>query len=136
MFHILKIQFSINKYIFCFHRVRYKTVLFQAILFSASTQFYLFELLIESYLVLPLWASVVLRGIAIKGYSAFQKLHHYWNLTIRLFCVVYRTLVVGSLTPLQRCSRCILLLQPTRKDYDDYDDHDGKRMRGYYFLGF
>ena len=38
---------------------------------------------------------------------------HHLNLTIRLFSVISGTLVGGSLTPLQRCSRCILKFQPT-----------------------
>ena len=34
------------------------------------------------------------------------KLQHCWNLTIRLFSVIYRTLIRGGgLTPLQRCSQ-------------------------------
>ena len=38
----------------------------------------------------------------------------HWNLTIRLFRVIIRTLVGGGrLTPLQRCNRCILQPQPT-----------------------
>ena len=42
------------------------------------------------------------------------KLRHYWNLTIRLFSVICRTLVGGEgLTPLQRTNRCILQSQPT-----------------------
>ena len=68
------------------------------------------------------------------------KLQHYWSLTIRLFNVISRILVVGSnpsaemqsvysavpadwanrwwgrgITPLQRCSRCILQSQPTEQ---------------------
>ena len=31
-----------------------------------------------------------------KGYSAFAKLQHYWNLTIRLLSVIIRTLVAGE----------------------------------------
>ena len=44
-----------------------------------------------------------------------MKLQHYWNLTIRLFSVISRTLIVcvGGLTPLQKCSQCILQPQPT-----------------------
>ena len=43
------------------------------------------------------------------------KLQHYWNLTIRLISVISRTLVGrgGGLTPLQRCSQCILQPLPT-----------------------
>ena len=39
----------------------------------------------------------------------FPKLLHYWHWAIRLFNVKFRTLVGGGgLTPLQRCSQCIL----------------------------
>ena len=41
------------------------------------------------------------------------KLHHYWNLTIRLFSVISSTLVGGGLILLQRSSRCILPPRPT-----------------------
>ena len=33
--------------------------------------------------------------MAIKGYCAFLKPHHHWNLTIRLFSVISRTLIGG-----------------------------------------
>ena len=36
-----------------------------------------------------------LGGIAMKRYSASPKLQHYWNLTIRWFRVISRTLVGG-----------------------------------------
>ena len=40
------------------------------------------------------------------------KLQHHWNLNIRLFSVIFRTLSGGSgLIPLQRGSQCILRLQ-------------------------
>ena len=38
------------------------------------------------------------------------KLHYYWSFTIRLFNVISRTLVGRWLTPLQKCSWCILQL--------------------------
>ena len=41
------------------------------------------------------------------------KLQHHWNLTIRLFSVIFGSLVDGSPTPLQKSSRCILQPQPT-----------------------
>ena len=64
--------------------------------------------------MLPLQASVDLGVMVMKGYNAFPKLQHYWNLTIRLFSVISRTLVEGGgLTPLKRCSQCILLSQLT-----------------------
>ncbi len=42
-------------------------------------------------------------------------LQHYGSLTIRLFSIISRTLVMGGggLTPLQRSNRCILQPQPT-----------------------
>ena len=49
-----------------------------------------------------------LGAIAEKVYFTFPKLQRYRNLTIRLLSVISRTLVVRGLTPLQRCSRCIL----------------------------
>ena len=49
-----------------------------------------------------------------RGAPHSLKLQHYWNLTIRLFSVIYTSLVWGGgLTPLQRSSRCILHPQPT-----------------------
>ena len=48
-----------------------------------------------------------------RGTMNSRKLWHYCNLTIRLFSVISRTIVWGGLTPLLRCSRCILQPQPT-----------------------
>ena len=64
--------------------------------------------------MLPRRARVDLGAMAMKGYSTFPKApQHCWNLTIRLFSVISRTLVRGGLTPLQRCSQCILQPQLT-----------------------
>ena len=64
--------------------------------------------------MLPLWAGEDLGAIAIKGTPYSPKLQQCWNLTIRLFSVITRTLNGGGgLTPLQRCSQCILQPQPT-----------------------
>ena len=49
----------------------------------------------------------------IKRYSAFPKVLHYWILTIRLFSVISKMLVGGSLIRLQRGRPCILQPQPT-----------------------
>ena len=49
------------------------------------------------------------------------KLQHYWNLTIRLFSVIYRTLIGVGLTPLQRSSRRILQPQPTGQNFSFQD---------------
>ena len=100
----------------------------------------LFNPQIGPYQVLPRWARVDLKVMAMQGYSAFPKAptllephhqigprsngnegvalyspkpQHYWDLTIRLFSVISKTLVGRDLTPLQRCSWCILQPQPT-----------------------
>ena len=65
-------------------------------------------LVIGPYQVLSFLACAELRMMAIKVYSAFPKLQHYWNLTIRSFNVMG-----GDLTILQRYSQCILYPQPT-----------------------
>ena len=49
--------------------------------------------------MLPLRARVDLGAMAMKGYSASPKLQHCWNLTIRLFSVICRTLVSGGSYP-------------------------------------
>ena len=71
------------------HSLNIKTVLFQVIQFSISTHFSAIWLidgtLIRCQLSGPEWTWV-----------------HYWNLTIRLFRVIFRTLVVGGVLPLCR----------------------------------
>ena len=59
-------------------------------------------------LLLPAWLD--LGAMAMKGYSVFPKAQHNWNLTIRSFSVISRTLVRGSYS-LKRCNQCIA--QPT-----------------------
>ena len=54
------------------HKLNIKTVLFQAIQFSISTQFSSIWLLDKTH---------------------SPKIQHYWNFTIRLFCVISRILV-------------------------------------------
>ena len=73
-----------------------KAVLFQTTQFSISTQFKCQTSILpidRTHQVLLLQIRVVLGVIAMKGYSAFPKLQHYWSLTIGLFSVIYRTLV-------------------------------------------
>ena len=49
-----------------------------------------------------------------RGTPRSPKLQHFWNLTIRLFSVISKTLVSGGgLSPQQKSSRCILQPQPT-----------------------
>ncbi len=50
-----------------------QTDLIQTIQFSISMQLVLFDSLIEPYQVLPLWVTVALGAMAIKGYSTFPK---------------------------------------------------------------
>ena len=55
-----------------------------------------------------------------RGTLHSPKLQHYWSLTIRLFNVISgHSLVVGGLTPLPRCNRCIL--QPRLTGLADED---------------
>ena len=46
--------------------------------------------------MLPLRVWVDLGAMAMKEYSAFPKVPHYWSLTTRLFSVISRTLLRGS----------------------------------------
>ena len=62
--------------------------------------------------VLPLRIRVNPRVMSMKGYSTFTKVQD-WSLTTKLFNVISSTLV-GDVTSLQRCSRCIQLLQSTK----------------------
>ena len=63
--------------------------------------------------MLPHRAWVDLGVMVIKQYSTFSKLQ-YCSLTIRFFNVISRTQVEGrGVNHQQRCSRCILTLQPT-----------------------
>ena len=57
--------------------------------------------------------------MAMKVCSSFPKLQHHWNLTIQLFSTICWTLI-GGLTPLQICSRCILQPLPNRLGKPDY----------------
>ena len=90
------IQFSIQKQFyfkqFSFAEVRslnVKTVLFQAIQFSISTQFSsiwpIDRTLIRCYHPRPEWTWEQWQW---KGTRHSPKLQHYWNLTIRLFSVI------------------------------------------------
>ena len=111
-----------------------KTVLFEIIQLSISTRFkckygwIVKNVSISSYSVYSIHFSIsmllVLFNPYIGPYQVLRwqwrgtphspKLQHCWNLTIRLFSVISRTLVMGGgLTPLQRCCQCILQPQLT-----------------------
>ena len=64
--------------------------------------------------------------MAMKGYSAFPKLQHCWNLTIRLFSVIFRTLVMGSQ----------FILQPQLTGQYSFLEDTGKMRESWYFLFF
>ena len=90
-----------------------KTFLFQAIQFSqtALIQAIYFSISMQLVLLNPSGANIP--GQSWPGSNGNE---HHWKLTIRLFSVISRTFVWGGgLTSLQRCSRCILLTQPTRQ---------------------
>ena len=83
--------------------------------------------------------------MAMKGHPHSLKLQHHWNLTIRLFSVISRTLVGGGLTPQQRSSRCILRHQPRGnqqgwvgldKQFTDFKCSVVKRPSFLYFFPF
>ena len=91
------IQFSINtqfkcKYSLIVKKLLFKaiqfsqTVLIQTIQFNISMQLVLFDPYTGPYQVLLFW--VDLGAMAIKGWSAFLKVPHHGNLTIRLFIVI------------------------------------------------
>ena len=58
--------------------------------------------------MLPFWARVDLGAKQVKGYTVSPKLQHFESLIIILFSVISKKPVARCLTPLQRCSRCIL----------------------------
>ena len=90
-----------------------KTFLFQAIQFSISMPFVLFNPSIGSYRMQPRRARVDMGAMAMEGCSAFPNAlaslesHHQI-----VYCHIQYT-HWGGFTPLQRCSWCILLPQPT-----------------------
>ena len=106
-------------------------VLFQTIQFSIRTQFncqkHSFSLVQVQILITQLNVKTVLYitiQFSVSTVSMSKtaphspKLQHHWNLTIRLFSVTsgHSLWVGGGLTPLQRCSRCILQPQLTVKN--------------------
>ena len=59
---------------------------------------------------LQLQVRVYLGVMAIKGYPHSPKSQPYWNVTMRLLNVIYRTLVGRGFFSLNRNARCILQL--------------------------
>ena len=62
--------------------------------------------------MLPLWGKADFEWWRWRCSPHSPKLQYYWNLTIRLFSVIFRTLVGRCLTLLPRSSQCILHPSP------------------------
>ena len=96
---------------FFYTQLNVKKVLFQTIQFSISIQF---SSIWPIDWVLSGATTPAQRGPGSDGNTLHSlKLLHYWNLTIRWFRVKIQDTRWGSLTPLQRCSRCFLRPKPT-----------------------
>ena len=128
-------QFNLAKYIFFIYtQLNGKTVVFQTIQFSINVLFKCQTILFDPCYHSGIeWTWEQWQG---RGAPHFHKFQHYWNLTIRLFSVINRTLVEGVLLlcrdavgvfyspsrvghslgkscPQRRWSQYILLCQPT-----------------------
>ena len=73
-----------------------------------------------------------------RGAPHSPKLHHHWNLTIRLFSFIsgHSFFWVGGLTPVPRCSWCILQPQPTGQDPSDHWVKIKENKTPYKYLNF
>ena len=89
-----------------------KTVLFQAIQFSISTKFTSIWPIDKN---LPGAITLGQSEPGIDGNEGVLCIPQ--SSIIRLFSVISRTLILGSLTPLQRRSRSILQPQPTEQSF-------------------
>ena len=90
----LKIQSCIN-IVFVYKQLNVKTVLFQTIQFSISTQFssvWPIDRTLSGATTLDQWTWEQCQW---RGILHSPKLQHYWNLTIRLFSVISRILIGG-----------------------------------------
>ena len=97
--------------IVCVHtQLHVKTVLFQTIQFSISTQFNSIWPIDRTELPWKWWLW--------RGGLHLQKLQFYMKLAIRLLRVKTRTFDGVRFTPLQRCPRCILQSKLFREDMD------------------
>ena len=67
--------------------------------------------------MLSLQARVDLETMAMKGYSAFSKVPAFLESHHQMVLVSYLGHTLGSLTPQQRCSQCILQTQPTAPQF-------------------
>ena len=75
-------------------------------------------------------AGVDLRVRAMKGTQLFPKIQHYWNLIIRLFCVISRTFV-GRVLPLFRDAVGVFY-SPSWLDWDCLVSYTGHSLRECY----
>ena len=91
---------------FLFQSIQFsQTVLFHTIQFSMSMQLVLFNP-IRCYHSRPEWTWEQWQWRCAPDSPEPQ---HHWNITLRLFSIISRTLIGGGLIPMQRCSQCILL---------------------------
>ena len=115
------ILFSISTQFKCKYGIIVKTFLFLAIQFNQTTKFsismplVLFNPYIGPGQVLPRRARVDLGAMAMKKCYVFLKTQHYWNLTPDCLVSYPGYWLGGGLTPLLKCSRCTLQPQPTEQ---------------------
>ena len=106
---------SINNQSFVYTQLNDQTVLFQTSQFSINHLLVcslnvqvLCDPLIRPYQVQPLWARVDQGVMAMKGYSPFSKVPALLEPHNQIVSYPIQDTCDGTLTPLQRCSLCIL----------------------------
>ena len=119
------IKFSISKQFKCKFSLIVKNISIQAIQFSQTIliQTIQFSTSLQFSSIQPIdraLSSATISGLSGPGSNGNKgvlyippKPQYYWNLAIRLFCVISRTHVVGGSTPLQRSNWCNVQLQVT-----------------------
>ena len=120
---------------FLFQAIQFsQTVLIQIIQFSISMKLVLFNPLIGPYQVLPFRARVDLGAMAMKGAPHSPKLQHHWNLTIRLFSVISRTLI-SELLPLSSGAVGVFY-SPSRLSKRSWEIRKKETTKFEYYLSF
>ena len=105
------IQFSISTWFKCQNRYISSNIVSH----KYAILFFFTHRLDPIYQMLPIRARVYLGAMAKRGTQHSPKLQYFFNSTIRLLSAIFRTFVEGGLTPLQRCSQCILQPQLTEQ---------------------
>ena len=99
LFETIQFRASI---VFVNTQLNVKTLLFQSNQFSISTLVSSICDIERPYYVLPFRTRADLGAMAKKGTPHSPKLQRYWNLTIRLFSIIFRTLIGGGVSSLCR----------------------------------